>query len=93
MTTTKPKPKIRSGRKAQHVYAIGKVAFVPHPSGLWLRTDICVLKIACEVCRARICRPCRDRDGEPVSYTHYQWRSAGKHIDIANSATIITVHR
>lgn len=77
-------PKPRSGRKARkRVYVIGTEAFVQHPifNGLWIRTHISVVKIACEHCRAAIDEPCRTvKDGniDYHSYTHYRRRGDAK---------------
>jgi hypothetical protein len=80
-------------RKSNKVYVIGREAFVPHPlaTGLWIKTDLSVVKVACSYpqCGAPIGVPCRSttaramRAGidEPPGYmssTHWYRRRDAK---------------
>jgi hypothetical protein len=94
------------GRKSNKIYVIGREVFVPHPlaPGLWIRTDLSVVKVACSYpkCGAPIGVPClgtsaramRAGIDEPPtykSYTHwYRRRDAkGKGRDWKNLHMII----
>lgn len=72
------RPSPRPGRRPKNLYVVGLFAFVPHPifHGLWVRTDHCVVKVACTVCESAIGVPCATvaRDGKIIRYgsgTHY----------------------
>ncbi len=90
-------------RKSNKAYVIGAEAFVPHPLivGLWVRTDVSVVKVACSYpgCGSAVGVPCRStsaRHGaiEPPIYkgvTHYYRRrdAKGKGRDWRNLTLII----
>lgn len=66
------------GRRASITYAIGSVAFVPHPAqrGLWMRTGLAVLLADCECCKSKAGIPCRSHTGSYISSTHHVRRVA-----------------
>ncbi len=56
-------------------------AFLPHPDhrGMWVRTDWCVLAVACSVCKSKKGELCQDhykKNGRYTSGTHCGRRSA-----------------
>jgi hypothetical protein len=65
------------GDRAKTTYAIGSVAFVPHPvqRGMWMRTDLAVLLADCERCKSRAGIPCRSHTGSYISSTHWVRRN------------------
>lgn len=77
-------------RRSSKVYVIGRECFVPHPllAGLWIRTDLSVIKVACSYpgCGSPTGVPCRStaachRDSDPPHYgssTHYYRRRDAK---------------
>ena len=77
-------------RRSSKIYVIGKDVFVPHPllTGLWIRTDLSVAKVACPYpgCGSAVGVPCKStsarHDGkDPPHYggsTHYYRRNAAK---------------
>lgn len=90
-------------RRSNKIYVFGREAFVPHPAamGLWIKTDLSVVKVACPYpgCGSAIGVPCRAtsarvRPDDPpsyVGYTHW-WRrkeARGKGRDWKNLKMII----
>lgn len=75
-------------RISTKVYVIGQIAFIAHPAaaGLWLRTDISVVKTGCEHCEAKIYEPCRSKHQVTAS-THYVRRNAARHLPMPKPIT------
>ncbi len=77
-------------RPSSKLYVIGRDAFVPHPvfGGLWIRTDLSVIKVACSFpgCGSPVGVPCRAtgarvRADDPPTYrgaTHWYRRRDAK---------------
>jgi hypothetical protein len=59
----------------------GSFAFVRHPvhRGTWLRTDVSVALVACEVCGSQLGIPCLFKSGYRQG-THYVRRDASKKV-------------
>ena len=90
-------------RTSNKAYVLGSVAFVPHPllPGLWIKTDLSVVKVACSYpgCGSAVGVPCRSTSArhekaEPPHYggsTHYYRRreAKGKGRDWRNVQLII----
>lgn len=79
------------GDRAKTTYAIGSVAFVPHPvmRGMWMRTDLAVLLADCERCKSRAGIPCRSHTGSYTSTTHYLRRQAAAKLEKAKPRRVI----
>lgn len=88
-------------KRSRDVYAFGKVAFVQVASGLWIRTDVCVLKVACLYCGAPQFEPCMSVtwvdgnriDGGPVAWNHYGRRRAAAKLKLPGHEVVREVVR
>ena len=70
-------------RLSARLYVIGSVAFIPHPAaaGLWLRTDVSVVKTGCDQCGAKIYEPCRSKH-RVTGGTHWIRRRAARRMPL-----------
>lgn len=82
------------GRRSRKVYVFGLEAFVQHPfaTGLWVRTDLSVAKVACNFpgCDVAVGVPCR-RPGAVTtctSTTHWRRRRDAKGKDFSDTLEI-----
>lgn len=71
------------------VYVFGAHCFVRHPAsrGMWMRTDVCVAKVACPVCHQQVGVPCVFASGY-CQGTHYMRRNAAKRVGFPSSSQI-----
>lgn len=70
-------------KKPLRTYVVSKnVAFVPHPNarGLWMCVHSAVVLVPCPylTCEARCGEPCRNRNGDHTTSTHYVRRNDAK---------------
>lgn len=83
--------------RAKYAYVVsapgGPFVFLEHPSirGLWIRTHASVAVVECAYCRADVLEPCRDRNGEHKSATHWVRRRDGRYAFSSVSSKVITI--
>lgn len=80
-------------KRSTRVYVFGNEVFVAHPAtqALWIRTHVCVIRIACETCRAAVGEPCRGKNSDWLSWTHHTRRRAAKQLGPFTGAAALII--